>query len=544
MTKLITLNINALSIFIKLINMRKILFTLFLLSIATIFYAQDLYNLETIKDVKLTFKQDNWANILDHYKEEGKDKRLKATVVIDGVKYDSVGVRHKGNSSYFNVRKTGSSKLPFNIKVNHVKKKQRLPGGYTSLKLSNIFRDPSFVREVLAYEIAGKYMPAPRANFVRLYVNDELLGLYNSTESVDEKFLEENFGTKKGTLIKCDPNWHGKTQKGCMRGHNGSLNYLGQDSICYYEFYEMKSKHGWGDLIKLVQTLETKTKDIEKVLNVDRALWMLAYNNVLVNLDSYTGRLCHNFYIYKDNTGRFNTIPWDMNMNFGGFRFLDNKSILTVEKMQRMSVLTNFKNATRPLISKLLENSMYRKMYIAHVRTILKENLSNGEYEKRAKAIQASIDFYVKNDTNKLYAYEDFKKNLSSTTKAGKTPIVGITELMTARTAYLEAHPLILKTPPNISEVNHMVGSDDTVITAKIEGTRKAFVYYRDKGFGTFTRVAIEDKGSNGDTDIGDGVYSVIIPKTSNFEYYLMALNKDAAMFSPERAAFEVFEVK
>ena len=524
--------------------MRKILFTLVLLSFATIFYAQDLYDIGTIKDVKLTFKQDNWATILDHYKEEGKDKRLKASVVIDGVKYESVGVRHKGNSSYYNVRKTGSSKLPFNIKVNHVKKKQRLPGGYTSLKLSNVFRDPSFLREVLSYEIASKYMPAPRANFVRLYVNDQLLGLYNSTESVDEKFLEENFGTEKGTLIKCDPNWHGKTQKGCMRGHNGSLSYLGQDSLCYYEFYEMKSKHGWNDLIQLVQTLETNPKDIEKVLNVDRALWMLAFNNVLVNLDSYTGRLCHNFYIFKDSTGRFNTIPWDMNMNFGGFRFLDNKSILTVEKMQKMSVLTNFKNTTRPLISKLLQNSLYRKMYIAHVRTILEENFSNGDYEKRANAIQSSIDFYVNNDTNKLYAYEDFKKNLTSTTKAGKTPIVGITELMTARIQYLEAHPLLLKTPPNISEIKHRVGTDDTVITAKIEGTRKAFVYYRDKGFGTFTRVAIEDKGSNGDTEAGDGTYSVIIPKISKVEYYLMALNKDAAMFSPERAAFEVLEIE
>ena len=136
--------INALDIFIKLINMRKILFTLFLLSISTIFYAQDFYNLGTVKDIKLTFKQDNWARILDRYKEEGKDKRLKASVMIDGVKYDSVGVRHKGNSSYYNVRKTGSSKLPFNIKVDYVKKKQRLPGGYTSLKLSNVFRDPSF----------------------------------------------------------------------------------------------------------------------------------------------------------------------------------------------------------------------------------------------------------------------------------------------------------------------------------------------------------------------------------------------------------------
>ena len=115
---------------------------------------------------------------------------------------------------------------------------------------------------------------------------------------------------------------------------------------------------------------------------------------------------------------------------------------------------------------------------------------------------------------------------------------------MSARTKYLEAHPLLQKTPPKISEVKHRVGSDDTVITAKIDGVRKAFVYYRDNGFGIFTRIAIEDKGSNGDTEAGDGTYSVIIPKTSKTEYYVMALNNDAAMFSPERAAFEVLEIR
>ena len=139
---------------------------------------------------------------------------------------------------------------------------------------------------------------------------------------------------------------------------------------------------------------------------------------------------------------------------------------------------------------------------------------------------------------------KDFKQNISATTKAGKTPIVGITELMSARTQYLEAHPLLQKTPPKISDVKHVKGSDETVITAKVEGVRKAFVFYRDQGFGIFTRVAIEDEGENGDEVAGDGIYSISIPKTSETEYYLMALNKDAAMFSPERAAFEVLEIR
>ena len=524
--------------------MRKIYIAILLLAFCFSAFSQDLYDLNSIKEIRIKFKQDNWARILDTYKEQGNNKRLTADVMIDGVLYEKVGVRHKGNSSYFNVRKTGSTKLPFNIKANHKKKKQRFPGGFESLKLSNVFRDPSYVREVLAYEIAGKYMPAPRANFVKVYANDELLGLYNSTESVDEKFLQENFGDDRGTLFKCDPNWHGKTQPGCKKGHNGSLNYLGKDSICYYEFYEIKSESGWKDLIKLAKTIQDSPNDLSKVLNIDRALWMLAYNNVLVNLDSYTGRLCHNYYIYKDRSGQFNTIPWDMNMNFGGFRFLDDKTVLNLEKMQKMSVMTNYKNSTRPLISALLTNSMYRKIYVAHMRTILKENFSNGEYEKRAKAIQAMIDSHVKDDSNKLYSYEKFKKNLNETTKAGKTSIFGITELMKTRTEYLEAHPLLNKVPPKISDIKHDKFTDDATVSAKIEGVRKAFVYYRIKNSGKFTRLSLNDKGENGDAEPGDGIYSAIIPTLGKTEYYIMALNKDAAMFAPERAAFEVFEIK
>ena len=43
------------------------------------------------------------------------------------------------------------------------------------------------------------------------------------------------------------------------------------------------------NLVGLIDTLNNNFTEIEKVLDVDRALWMLAYHNVLVNLDSYSG---------------------------------------------------------------------------------------------------------------------------------------------------------------------------------------------------------------------------------------------------------------
>ena len=97
--------------------------------------------------------------------------------------------------------------------------------------------------------------------------------------------------------------------------------YLGADSACYRNSYEKKSKIGWTKLVQLTDILNNQPDEIAAILNVDQVLWMLAFNNVLVNLDSYTGRLAHNYYLYEDTTGQFNPILWDMNMSFGGFRF-------------------------------------------------------------------------------------------------------------------------------------------------------------------------------------------------------------------------------
>jgi len=40
------------------------------------------------------------------------------------------------------------------------------------------------------------------------------------------------------------------------------------------------------------------------VLNVDRTLWMLAFNNTIANLSSYSGQQSQNFYLYKDQYGQ------------------------------------------------------------------------------------------------------------------------------------------------------------------------------------------------------------------------------------------------
>jgi len=166
--------------------MRKILLFLFAILCFSTGYSQDLYNPDRIPVIKINFPVKDWNKALDSLKTLGNKDRIAATVEIDGQVFNGVGVRYKGNSSYKNPRKRNKAKLPFNLKANYTDKELRFPGGYETLKLSNVFMDPSFVREYLSYEIARKYMPAPLCNFVKVYVNDEYIGLFNNTQSVDE----------------------------------------------------------------------------------------------------------------------------------------------------------------------------------------------------------------------------------------------------------------------------------------------------------------------------------------------------------------------
>ncbi len=173
--------------------MRKLLLFCIAILWLSVGFAQELYDTDRIPVIKIQFNTSDWSQKLDSLKSRGLKERLVAVVEIDGKRYDGVGVRYKGNSSYKNPRKRNKQKLPFNLKANHVNKDQRFEGGYETLKLGNVFMDPSFVREAVSYHIARKYMPAPKCNFAKVYINGDYIGLYSNVQSIDEKFLAEAY---------------------------------------------------------------------------------------------------------------------------------------------------------------------------------------------------------------------------------------------------------------------------------------------------------------------------------------------------------------
>jgi hypothetical protein len=523
--------------------MIRLLLSLFAILCFSTVYSQGIYSPDHITVIKIKFDATDWNHKLDSLKSRGKKERMSATVEIDGQVFEEVGVRYKGNSSYKNPRKHNKAKLPFNLKADYGNKKQTFPGGYETLKLSNVFMDPSFMREYLSYEIARKYMPAPLCNFAKVYVNDQYIGLFNSTQTVDAKLLEDSFGTSDGTFFKCDPEWEDvqTTPSGCKEGEFSSLYYIGDNPKCYEGWYELESKNkkeGFADLINLSKILNQSPDKIESVLNVDMTLWMHAFNHVLVNLDSYTGRFSHNYYLFKTPDGLMTPLIWDMNISFGGFRLDGEKQgELTNEELQQFSLFTHFKNKNlkRPLITNVLSNSFWRKVYIGHCRTILLENFANGEYLKKAEAMQAFIREEVKADPNRLYSFDNFEKSLHSTTEIWNTEIIGLEELMSVRTKSLLDHPIFKGKNPIMGEVRHEVANGNVTVKAQVKDAEKVWLMHRSSPKEPFKQV---EMARTNDT------YSLTIPKPiAGFQYYVIAEGDRLALCSPERASYVFYEV-
>ncbi|MDO9576920.1 MAG: CotH kinase family protein [Candidatus Cloacimonadales bacterium] len=501
--------------------------------------AQDFYDINTINTIEITFEQANWDQILDNLYAAGNDERLVGTAIINGAQFDSVGVRYKGNSSY----SPQNTKNPLNIKLDHIINNQTYQG-YGTLKLSNGFKDPSFVRETLSYEIAQNYLPAGVANYANVYINGTLIGLYTSVQDVDKYFKNSHFPAAEDIRIK------GELAGGAAPTTVTVWGYFGPDSTDYYDYYELESASGWSDLIEFLDVFNNNPTNMEEYLNVDNHLWMLAFDNLMINLDAPIN-FGHNFYLFKDNSDRFNPILWDLNENFGVFSMLMGGQPLNTYQKQTLNPLLNINNADYPIIGKVLSIDKYQKMYIAHMRMIIEEIFQTGWYETRANEIQNIIEAAYLADPNTFYSYNEFQQNINTTVGGGgpgSFPVVGITELMETRYNWLLNHTLFQGEIPQITSPTHTPQTiePNTTVWFNVDAVDAdvVWLYFREAGVSRFTDLEMFDDGNHNDGEAGDGTYGIsLIAGYDDIQYYFYAQNADLGAFLPVRAAHEFYEL-
>lgn len=437
------------------------------------------YDTSVLRTLFLEFENADWEEELALFRDT--DVEVPAKLVVDGNEYPGVGVRFRGASSYFMV---GSGyKRSLNVSVDWSDEKQKVDGVRT-LNLLNSNGDPTFLRCVLYSIIARAYLPAPKANLVKVVINGESWGVYVNTQQFNKDFVAEWFPSGKGARFKVP---------GSPRG-GGGLVYRGDDPAEYARQYELKSDGGEGRseayrlLIDLCRTLgTTPAEELESklpaVLDVDGALRFLAVENVLMNSDGYWTR-ASDFSLYRDPSGVFHVIPHDMNEALGpvggpgGFRGGPPPGAgaappgePTVEGRRpdgapptppggppgsggfKLDPLAGADDPGKPLLHRLLAVPAWREKYLGYVRSIAEEWLDWRKLEPIVAAQRALIEKEVAADTRKIDSLEAFRRGVGLESGEAAPPSgegggrrhPSLREFAEGRRSFLLDHPAIRK---------------------------------------------------------------------------------------------------
>jgi CotH kinase protein/Lamin Tail Domain/Secretion system C-terminal sorting domain len=503
-----------------------------------------LYNESVVEEIRLYFPQSNYWNLLSQYYNSKTD--IPATLKYKGEAYDSVGVRFKGQTSYF---MNNTQKKSFNISLDYVRQDQKL-AGYKTLNLNNSWTDASFMREVLYYRLIRNHSPSAKANFIRLYINDQDWGIYQNVQQLNKDFLEEWYENNNGVNIRADVPDGSSTGPGGPGGTGGQwgdgtagINYLGADTTLYQKYYTLKSSDRsdpWQQLITACNVLNNSGSNLEteapKVFDIDKILWHMACEIAFGDDDSYVYKGKMDYYIYQDAvTNRWATYDYDAN-----------STLLTAHVS--WSPFYNASKVNYPLLNKLLAVPAFRQRYLAHMRTIINELLDESKVNALINSYDGLIRTGVFADTKKATsnaAYTNELNVLKNFIKNRKAYLLNDSEVKAASPSFYDlTYAVNGNVPTQITE------EDQVLVKAKVgfgAGIQSVFLHYAEGFSGTFTAINMNDNGVDGDETAGDGTYSALLPTFSTgtmVRYYAEAVGNDTAKsrtYFPAGAEHQVY---
>ncbi len=355
---------------------------------------------DQVLEIRLEIAREDWEKIMRRPFEN-----VRARFRCGQVAIDAIAVRVKGNSSAGVPSERKSLKLDFDA----YDKKASFHGA-VKLNLHNAFKDPTLMREFLAYRLfkaAG--VPSSRAGFARVFVRigdekERYLGLYTTVQQADRLFLQQNFRNAEGNL------WKGEA--------GSDFTWFGDDPEPYGG-YELNSNGKRGDYSRLIELVKTVNQapdssfaaEIEKRLDVDRLLSYIAVNTLLSNLDSPSGS-GHNYYLYHDpEADRFTVIPWDLNEAFGNFKMQEGSDML------EMSIDEPY-SGEKILFKRILSVARFRDKYRQILKTICSGPFSPANMNREIDRLVKLIGRAVEEDSMKPYSTDDFRRGVESDIQA------------------------------------------------------------------------------------------------------------------------------
>ena len=417
---------------------------------STMGYEDRLFDTSSVHTIDIVM--DDWEGFLSTCESE---EYSLCTVVIDGESFSNVGIRGKGNTSLSSVSSMDSDRYSFKIEFDQYDSTKSYHG-LDKLSLNNLIQDNTLMKDYLVYQMMNEFgVAAPLCGYVYITVNGEDWGLYLAVEGVEDSFLRRNYGNDHGELYKPDsmdmgggrgngrdfnmedfdgrssdfssapPGGGQMPSPGGNRGFGGGmpeqsnmggmgssdvkLQYVGDDPGSYSSIFgNAKTDITDADQTRLIQALEalSEGENIGSVVDVDAVLRYFVVHNYVVNGDSYTGSMVHNYYLYE-NDGLLSMIPWDYNLAFGGFQGGQASAAVNDPIDSPLSVSGD---GDRPMADWIFADGEYTALYHQYFREFLDTVDIGGLIDQASDLISP----YVEKDPGKFCTYEEFQTGVAT----------------------------------------------------------------------------------------------------------------------------------
>ena len=178
-------------------------------------------------------------------------------------------------------------------------------------------------------------------------------------------------------------------------------------------FDNAKTKITDEDKKRLILSLKelNHNENIENIVDIEEVIRYFVIHNFVLNFDSYTGTMVHNYYLYEKD-GCLSMIPWDYNLAFGGF--MDETDATTLINYPIDTPVSGGTIDTRPMLAWIFNNEEYIRYYHRYFEEFLTNYFDDGQLVALIESTEAMISSYVEKDPTKFCSYEDFKKGIST----------------------------------------------------------------------------------------------------------------------------------
>ena len=270
--------------------------------------ASDLWGAAALHEIDLRIADAELEAALDAYLADGEKIWVEAAVTIDGVSFDRVGLKLKGNSSLREITAdTDPATIPWRIRLDKFVEGQSLDGE-TDLVVRGNSSSTSLNEAVALTLLDAAGLASQSAMSAAFSVNGGQAQLRLIIQNPDEAWTASRLG--EGTLLY-------KSEA------EGSWDYVGDDPADYAASFDQEA--GEEDLAPLIEFLEfvnesddeTFAAELDEHLDVEAFARYLAYQDLVENMDDIDGPGNNSYLAYDPTTARMTVVNWDLNLAFG-----------------------------------------------------------------------------------------------------------------------------------------------------------------------------------------------------------------------------------